>query len=128
MELQVAFLSEDQELAVSEAADFKNTVEFYLPDAEVIQLTKPLGKDQAGVGVLDSIVQILLGKGILQGLIDTLKTWVEKRPEVIGAKKSKIQMEIKDSNRTITLNVEGVKDLEALIDQVQKLTPEPSKS
>jgi hypothetical protein len=120
MELQITVLSEDTDYAVSEASQLKKDLDFFVPEAESTQVKKQLQPDDAAFGWLDGIVKLFLGKGFIEKVADVLKTWIEKRADVINAKKAKIQFEIKDDKgKVITIILENVKDAEKLLEQLK---------
>lgn len=124
MDLQIEIISEDNDYAITQAHQLTKEFDRYVPEAEVIQLKKTMRSDDAAFSILDTVVKVFLGKDFIEKVIDVIKTWIEKRADVINAKKVKIQFDIKDNNgKTISLQLENVKDAEKLIEQLKTSVP-----
>jgi hypothetical protein len=120
MELQISILSDDNEYALLQTRQLKKDFDFYAPELEVTQMKQKLHPEDAAFNLMDTVLQVFLGKNFIEKITDIVKVWVEKRADVINAKKAKIQFDIKDSNgQNISLTLENVKDAEKLLAQLK---------
>ena len=115
MIVDITLVSYDKEIDVENISNLKKRFEENFDDITIKQHQEAVKPDDAAVGILSSLLNVVIGKEFLNGIIETFKEWIKSRPSVLEAKKSKLKISVDGANgKKVVIEVENIKDLERL--------------
>jgi hypothetical protein len=99
MQLTLTVNSTNKSLGREAATNLKNLITHYnIPEIKTIQHEIPIPPNAAGAGLLDSILTIIVGQGVVGKLLDVIRVWIETYSKRHDRNKSTVVLEFQDKD------------------------------
>ena len=120
MDIHSAMPATDQD-SLDAARQLATYINRFAPEAKAKQLEAPPRPDDAGIGVLTAVLQVVLGKNFVDGVLTAFQEWLKHRAEVLEAKKVRIQLTAHDAagKEIFTVLMENVRDVDKVLEKLE---------
>lgn len=114
MQLTLTVNSSNKSLGREAATNLKNLINHYnIPETETIQHEIPLPPNAAGAGLLDSILTIIVGQGVIGKLLDVIRIWIETYSKRLDRNKSTVELEFQGKDgKPVKIVLQNINDVE----------------
>jgi hypothetical protein len=124
MDFKIIVNTEDKNLAIKQTKSLKSWIEDEeLEEVEIELKRKELQADEAGAGVVESILAVVLGAKAVVELVKTINTWIQEKTkrEVAATPKLSLTIETIEGEK-ITIDAENIgKTEQAIIEKLSKI-------
>ena len=124
MDFKIIVNTEDKNLAIKQTKSLNSWIEDEeLEEVEIELKRKELQADEAGAGVVESILAVVLGAKAVVELVKTINTWIQEKTkrEVAATPKLSLTIETIEGEK-ITIDAENIgKTEQAIIEKLSKI-------